>query len=158
MRTISILLAAALAGCTAVTVKPAAWTPDVPRTICVKKNATIVDPDLLPAVEAGLRRSGLAFTVYDGPPYTAEPAETLAPPQTFPSTCDYVLTYSGTMWWDLAMYLNHAEFRIQDRSYREVGFATWHLKGHGGFDLGKYSSTDSKVAPVLAELLGGVPS
>lgn len=105
-----------------------------------------------------LRRSGLAFTVYDGPPYTAEPAETLAPPQTFPSTCDYVLTYSGTMWWDLAMYLNHAEFRIQDRSYREVGFATWHLKGHGGFDLGKYSSTDSKVAPVLAELLGGVPS
>lgn len=156
MRTVSLVLLVTLAGCTAVTVKPAAWAPDSPRTVCVKKNPTLVDPDLLPAVEAGLRRNRVPFSVYDGPPYTAEPAEILAPPEAIPSGCDYVLTYAGTMWWDLAMYLNHAEFRIQDRSYREVGFATWHLKGHGGFDLGKYSSTESKVGPVLDELLTGV--
>lgn len=158
MRRLTILLAIGLASCSSVSVKPAAWTPDAPRKVCVKKNPTLVDPDLLPAVEAGLARNGLGAVTYEGDAYNAEPAEILAPPQHIPSGCDYVLTYSGTMWWDLTMYLNHAEFRIQDRSYREIGFATFHIAAHGGLDLSKYNSTASKVGPVLDQLLSGTRS
>lgn len=56
------------------------------------------------------------------------------------------------------MYLNHAEFRIEDRNYREVRFAEYHIAAHGGLDLSKYRSTDSKVAPVLDRLLPGASS
>jgi hypothetical protein len=83
-------------------------------------------------------------------------AEALMPPQEIPPGCDYVLTYSGTMWWDFTTYLNHAEFRVQDRSYRQVGFGEYQLAGNGGFDLRKWRSTESKVGPVLDELLTGV--
>ena len=60
------------------------------------------------------------------------------------------------MWWDFTTYLNHAEFRVQDRTFGQVGFGEYHLAGHGGFDFSKCRSTESKVGPVLDELLAGV--
>ena len=56
------------------------------------------------------------------------------------------------------MYLNHAEFRIQNRNYEQVGYATYHINGHGGLDFGKFSCTDSKVSPVLDDLFKGAAS
>jgi hypothetical protein len=144
-----------LVGCSSATVKPVRWQSATERTICVKDNPGVVDPDLLPAIQAALARNGLSGTVFPGARNDSEHAEILVPPAEIPAGCDYVLTYSGTMWWDLAMYLNHAEFRLQGRNYEEIGFAVFHIAGHGGLDLGKYRRTETKVGPVLDEMLTG---
>ncbi len=144
-----------VAGCSSANVRPVSWAPDTGRRICVKDNPAVADAALLPAIWTGLARNQISAVIIPGNRFEGGHAEVLMPPQEFPSDCDYILTYSGTMWWDLAAYLNHAEFRVQDRSYRQVGFGEYHLAGHGGFDLSKWRSTESKVGPVLDKLLTG---
>lgn len=144
-------------GCTSVAVKPVRWAPDAGRKVCVKENPVVVDPDLLPAIQAALVRNDVAGTTFPGQDFQGEHPEVLAAPAEIPAGCDYVLTYVGFVWWDIAMYLLRAEFRVQDRSYAEVGSGSYSLSGHGGLDLSKFSSTEKKVGPVLDDMLRGVP-
>lgn len=157
MRNLCLALVVATAcACTTVTVKPVSWAPDAGRRVCIKENPVLIDPDLLPAIEAALTRNGFAWTTYPGADHQGDHPQILAPPEEIPAGCDYVLTYVGFVWWDLAIYLQGAEFSVQDRSYRQVGEATYGLKAQGGLSLYKYASTESKVGPLLDEMLSGV--
>lgn len=152
-----VAVAAFACGCSSVAVKPVRWAPDTGRKVCVKENPVVVDPDLLPAIQAALVRNHVAGETYPGKDFQGEQPEVLAAPEEIPAGCDYVLTYVGFVWWDIAMYLLRAEFRVQDRSYAEVGFGSYSLSAHGGLDLSKFSSTEKKVGPVLDDMLRGVP-
>lgn len=144
--------------CSSVAVKPVAWAPDTGRKVCVKENPVVIDPDLLPAIQAALVRNQVAGVTYPGQAFQGDHPEVLAPPEEIPEGCDYALTYVGFVWWDLAVYLLRAEFRVVDRRYVEVGSGSYSLSGHGGLDLSKFSSTASKVGPVLDRMLRGVGS
>jgi len=157
MRNFVLLVVVVLAsGCTSVAVKPVSWAPDAGRNVCIKENPVVVDPDLLPAIQAALVRNHVAGVTFPCKDFQGEHPEVLAAPEPIPAGCDYVLTYVGFVWWDIAMYLLRAEFRVQDRSYAEVGFGSYALSGHGGLDLSKFSSTEKKVGPVLDDMLRGV--
>jgi len=151
-------IAVMTSACSSVKVQPVKWAPDAGRRVCIKENPVVVDPDLLPAIQAALVRNQVAGTTYPGQDFQGEQPEVLAAPEQIPAGCDYVLTYVGFVWWDMAVYLLRAEFRIQDRSYAEVGYGSYSLSGHGGLDLSKYSSTEKKVGPVLDQMLRGVAS
>lgn len=153
----TLLLVLTTTGCaTLVAVKPVAWSPDSGRRVCVKENPVLIDPDLLPAIEAALTRNGLSWQTYPGPDNQEDHPQILAPPEEIPAGCDYVLTYVGFVHWDLAVYLWRAEFSVQDRAYQQVGTASFELEGGGGLRLSKFAATDEKVGPVLDQMLTGV--
>jgi len=153
---LTILVVAASACAPIIAVKPVAWTPDVGRRVCVKENPVLIDPDLLPAIEAALTRNGLAWTTFPGSDHQGDHPEILATPEEIPAGCDYVLTYVGFVSWDFAVYLYRAEFGVQDRTYRQVGDASFELEDGGGLTFSKFAPTATKVGPVLDQLLSGV--
>ena len=147
-----------LTGCSSASVRPATWNmapTKNPRVLCLKDNPAIVDRDVRPAIEEAFVRNGINYKVISGGELldSAQQAEVLLPSRGWPEGCDYVMTYYATTYWDLVTFLNHAEFRIQDVNYQEIGFGEYHMALHGGFDFSKYSSTRTKVAPVLDQLL-----
>ncbi len=68
------------------------------------------------------------------------------------SPTDYILTYSSSRKWDLAFYLGHADVYMK-RGVRMVGDATYDQAG--GFNFGKWGSTESKMGPILDKMLVG---
>lgn len=145
-------------GCSSVSVRPATWTTTPttePWVLCLKENTAVVDQDVRPAIEEAFVRNGINYKVISETKLldSASQAEVLVPSQSWPEGCDYIMTYYATTYWDMTTFLNHAEFRIQDSNYKETGFGEYHMALHGGFDFSKYSSTRTKVAPVLDDLL-----
>ncbi len=71
-----------------------------------------------------------------------------------PPSCTYRLWYTAERGWDLAPYLDYAELRLKhDR--KTIGTATY--RHSGGFGLNKWASTESKMTPVIDQLVGSVP-
>jgi hypothetical protein len=124
-----------IAGCTAVTVQPLA---ERPAQVCIKKNPAVIVDDFLPVVQEGFSRHNIATFVYDLPPLA----------------CPYVLEYTARQTWDMAIYLVSADLTIRNSNGREVGKAHYHLRNRGGLSLMKWQGTETKIAPVIDELLG----
>jgi hypothetical protein len=53
-------------------------------------------------------------------------------------------------------FLSEAEITITHRGDR-VGHAVYYLRGKGGFALTKYQDVDTKINPVMDELLARYP-
>jgi hypothetical protein len=103
----------------------------------IEENPKVIVHDFLPVVRDGFDRHGIVTRV------VTKPA---------PKECEYVLTYTALMNWDVGTYLHHAELRLE-RNGRIVGSAEYHLTGKGGLSLTKWQSTKTKMDPVIDELL-----
>lgn len=92
-------------------------------------------------IRDGFERHGITTQIYIGD---------------LPSECEYHLSYMCERTWDMAMYMHHAELRLY-RAQTQIGYAEYHLKAKGGWSLMKYKSTETKMEPVIDELLSGYP-
>ena len=68
--------------------------------------------------------------------------------------CEYVLYYTALRSWDFSPYLSHAELRLR-RNRQLIASADYHLRGKGGLSVTKWAGTESKIGPVVDELLAG---
>jgi hypothetical protein len=131
------LTLAALVGCTSLEVRALPSQPVKIDCVCIKKNADVNVDDFVQVVQEGFARHGLTTKLIDGP---------------MPADCHYVLEYTADRWWDMAPYMADARLTItKDGAYLSSGH--YHLNGHGGFDLGKYAGTASKLNPVIDQML-----
>ena len=137
--TLSSVLALSLTACTSVQVKPLDSSLVVSK-VCIEENEKVIVPQFLEIVRSGFDRHGIASEVFPSKP---------------PASCGVVLTYTALRKWDFVPFLSHAELWLRDQNGKQVGYAEYHLTGGGGFDFSKWASTESKMNPVIDQLLSG---
>lgn len=133
---LSIAVVFGVAGCTSVTVTPVASSTQL-HNVCIVNNPQVIVSDFVPVLRDGFARHHIATSVVE---------------QSQAQSCVVTLTYTALRSWDLKPYLSHAELRLW-RSGMQIGFAEYHLNGKGGYDLGKWRGTKSKMDPVIDRLL-----
>lgn len=127
-----------LGGCTAVSVEPMDSSAGMEHA-CIKANPKVIRSDFLPTVQKGFKNHGISTSIHtDG----------------MPESCEYVVTYTATQTWDMAMVLKDAEIWIH-RSGVQVAYGNYHLRGGGGFSLMKWQGAEKKILPMIDELLAG---
>ncbi len=109
-----------------------------PETICIEENPKVIVGDFLSVVRNRLKHHGIDTRVFDSPD---------------PNECEYILTYTALKSWDFTTYLHHAELRLE-RNGQKVATAQYHLRNKGGLSLMKWQSTQTKMDPVIDQLLG----
>lgn len=129
---------AVMSGCTSIQVEPLKVRP---ASICIQQNPKVQVSDFLTVVQRGLDRRGVSSQVY---------AEV-------PASCEYKMTYVAYRTWDIVPYLSVADMEVWDRQQRRVGAAHYHLRGKGGMSFAKWQGTETKMAPVLDQLLKDMP-
>jgi len=130
------IVALAVAGCTSVTVRPVAASVQL-HNVCIVNNPKVIVSDFVPVLRDGFARHHIATSVVD---------------QSQAQSCVVTVTYTALRSWDFKPYLSHAELRLW-RGGMQIGFAEYHLNGKGGYDLGKWRGTKSKMDPVIDQLL-----
>ncbi|WP_064037017.1 Sbal_3080 family lipoprotein [Methylomonas methanica] len=128
-----------LAACTSIQVKPLDSSLAVSK-ICIEKNEKVIVSDFLEIVRSGIDKHGIATEVFDSKAS---------------ASCGVVLTYTALQKWDFVTFLSHAELWLRDQNGKQIGYAEYHLTGGGGFDFSKWASTESKMNPVIDQLLAG---
>lgn len=136
-KTVSLvtLCAIAVAGCTSMKVSKIDAAKYPIQLICIEENPAVLVGDLLSVLENSIQSRGIRTVIYRG---------------NVPSQCEYTLWYTAFRGWDLAPFMNRAEFRLRQRS-ETIASATY--SHSGGLALNKWASTESKLTPVLDELL-----
>ena len=109
------------------------------KLIYIKQNpqAEAVVEDFVRVIEVAFQRHGIETKIVTGEP---------------PSDAEYVLTYATQCSWDFTPYLKHADLYLKHGT-KLVGDASYHHRG--GFGLNKWASTETKMTPVVDELLAG---
>ena len=92
----TLVVTAFVSGCTSMSVSKLDATKYPVKTICIEENPAVAVADLVPFLEKSIQERGIQTLLYKGK----------APPQ-----CEYTLWYTAFRGWDLAPYLNRAEFR-----------------------------------------------
>jgi len=115
-----------------------------PRTVCIEQNLNAPMPDLVSAIQMEIQAHQVESRVYS--------------PGGAPVDCEATLTYSAIMAWDKPMFSNEyrnymSEATLVLRAPGQVlATATYQARQWGS---GKWSSTRSKIAPVVDALLTG---
>ena len=130
----TLVVTALVTGCTSMSVSKLDATKYSVKKIGIEENSAVAVSDLLPFIEKSIQERGIQTAPYRG----------VAPPM-----CEYTLWYTAFRGWDLAPYLNRAEFRLRQGG---VTIASANYSHGGGFDLSKFASTESKLTPVLDQL------
>ena len=133
-----IAVAIVTTGCTSVNVRPLPSANQI-QSVCIVDNPKVIVSDFVAIIRDGFNRHGIATSVVD---------------EARSQSCNVTLTYTALRSWDLKPYLSHAEIRLW-RDGKQIGSADYHLKGGGGFDLGKWRGTKAKMDPVIDKLLAG---
>ena len=126
-----------ISGCTSIKVTPLSSSHSIKR-VAIKENHRVTVPDFLNVVQNGFEDHGITTIVYQ---------------DHAPTNCQATLTYTALRSWDLASYLSHAELTLRDMEGKRIAQATYHLNGKGGLDLSKWGSVQSKMEPVIDQLL-----
>ena len=134
---ITLVATAALAGCTVVQVKPLEKKTYDVKLVCIEQNDKVNHEGFLPMIESRFAEHGISTKRYTGKPS---------------ADCKYTAQYDAHWNWDLAVYLTDATIEIR-QSGELVGRAVYHLRNRGGLDLGKFGSAESKMNPILDQLL-----
>jgi hypothetical protein len=87
-------------------------------------------------VEQGVARHGITARVVDPP---------------IPVDCEYTLWYTARRRWDIRPVLGYAELRVRFGG-ESIGSATY--LSSPSLSLFKWRSTESKIGPLLDQLLG----
>ena len=126
-----------LSGCTSIDVRPVASGVSV-QDVCIVHNDEVLVSDFVGVLRDGFDRHRIATSV-------VSEAES--------KSCETTLTYTAARGWDLVPYLDEAELRLW-RGGRQIGAADY--RHRGGFALTKFSSTKTKLDPVIDQLLSGL--
>lgn len=127
-----------LASCTSITVQELAPKHKVSH-ICIQQNPKVIVGDFLPVVQRGFMKHGITTEIFE---------------EEKPFYCDYYLTYTAFKTWDIGMYMHHAELSLYT-NHKMIGYGEYHLNGKGGLALNKWASVESKMMPVIDQLLVG---
>lgn len=133
---IFFLLATFLSGCAInQSVRPVEGTKIA--EICIEQNDAVLMEGFLPTLRRSIEARGVATRVYEGP---------------VPADCRHHLTYTANWQWDMAMYLTYALIEVREGT-TVLGTATYDAR-NGGLNMGKFGSTESKIAPLIQQLFG----
>lgn len=143
LRSLAVSLCLVMSACTAVRVKSVDAARHPITRVCIQENPKVIVADFLPVVRSALDRHGIGSELYrsDAPP----------------AHCEYTMTYTARQSWDLATYLSFAELEIR-KGAELVSTGHFHLRNKGGLSLNKWASTESKMNPVVDQMLAGVTS
>lgn len=126
-----------LAGCTSVDVNPVDVREHDIDLVCIRYNEKVEVSDLVGVIERRFSDHGVKTRVTRGD-HDAD-------------NCAFTLDYTARRGWDLKPYLKFAEFTLRENGVA-IGSAVY--RHGGGFDFGKFAGTESKINPVVDELLG----
>jgi len=132
------LSAVMLVGCTSINVRPVDGNRFKLVHVCIQNNPKVIISDFLQVLRDGIERHGLSTQVFEG--YQA------------PSACEYIVTYTARQSWDFSPYLSQALIEMR-RGNELVARAEYHLRAKGGLSLAKWAGTESKMNPVIDEML-----
>lgn len=115
-----------------------------PHFVCIELNPNAPDPDLVPGIQAEIQTHKIDSRVYGQ--------------GGAPTDCESVLSYSAVIAWerpvfsdDYRSYLREATMTLR-ASGKVLASASYRTRDWGS---GKWSSTRSKIAPVIDALLTG---
>ena len=129
-------LSVLLAGCVSTNVRPIDKSHNM-SYVCIEDNPNVRVPGLVETVMDVFHAHGIRTELYR---YGR------------PSYCYFTLVYSASMAGDYSRYLARAQMRMF-KGREDVGYAEYLLKGDGGLSPGKWDSVESKIAPLVNELL-----
>jgi hypothetical protein len=104
--------------------------------ICIRENPEVLMDGFLPNLIEEIERKGIRARVYQ---------------DSAPADCSYTMIYTANWNWDMAMYLSYAHIVLY-REGTKIGEATFDAR-LAGLDLSKFASAESKIDPLIAELL-----
>ena len=114
--------------------------------VCVEYNPLTPDPDIAPALQAELRNHEIDSRIY---------AEGGAP-----SSCHFRVTYTADIEWGTPpfasgykSYIRGATLTLRDENGTVLSSSAYALDGT--FQMGKWSTSRSKLAPVVTALVTG---
>ena len=131
------ILAICLVGCTTINVKEVDAKKHPISTICILKNPKVLVDDFLPVVEKGFNRHGIAVELHSG---------------TNSKCCEYSLRYTARRSWDFVPFLSLAKLELKQHK-KIIGTAQYKVSRWLGGS--KWMGTESKMNPVIDELLSG---
>jgi hypothetical protein len=131
-----------LGACTTIKVHPIDAASNPTGVVKILNNPESGAEDLQIVIERAFQRHGFGTQIADPNTLTTSPIK--------PN--EYILTYSSSRKWDLAFYLGRADVYLK-RGPKMVGEASYDQLG--GYNLGKYGSTESKMGPILDQMLAG---
>lgn len=137
LKVAAALAVLALSACTSVQVQKIDATQHAIEEVCIVRNPQVAVSDMLSVLESGFMRHGIATRV-------------IANAASFKDVCAYTLEYTAKRSWDITPFLAFAELRLRKDS-KAVAMATY--RHSGGFALNKWASTETKLQPVMDELL-----
>lgn len=109
------------------------------QRICIKHNPKVIVQNFEEIITSRLEHHDILVQVYDGEK---------------PEQCEYSLRYVAYQKWDISMVLTRAEISIY-RDERKIGSAEYKLHAGGLLNPTKYKSNESKIEPLIDQLLGG---
>ena len=125
-------------GCGSKSVKPLNPKYNVSH-VCIQNNPKVKVTEFLPIVENVFNDWGISTEVYDG--------------SNLPDYCMVKMKYTATKSWDVTPYLSYARVVLY-KDKKTIGKAEYKLVGGSmSLDLSKWASVESKMRPVLEELL-----
>jgi hypothetical protein len=114
--------------------------------VCVEYNPLTPDPDIAPALQAELHNHEIESRIYE---------EGGAP-----SSCKFRVTYTADIEWDTPpfgsgykSYMRDATLTLRDENGTVLSSSAYSLDGT--FQMGKWSTSRSKLAPVVTALVTG---
>ena len=136
MKKVILFICIFMTGYTAIDVKQVESSHRLDRG-CIEDNPKVIVADFVSTVEDVFHDHGITTEVYSG---------------TIPNSCNFKLTYTALRSWGFSPYLSHAELRLF-KGRERIGYAEYHLKGKGGFALNTWASVESKMTPLVNQLL-----
>ena len=114
--------------------------------VCVEYNPQTPDPDIAPALQAELRNHEIDSRIYEA--------------GGAPSSCRYRITYTADVDWGTPPlgsgykpYLRDATLTLRDDAGTVLASSAYSLDGV--FQMGKWATSRSKLAPVVTALVTG---
>jgi hypothetical protein len=114
--------------------------------VCVEYNPLTPDPDIAPALQAELRNHEIDSRIYEQ--------------GGAPSSCRFRVTYTADIEWGTPpfasgykSYIRDATLTLRDENGTVLSSSAYALDG--AFQMGKWSTSRSKLAPVVTALVTG---
>ncbi len=115
-------------------------------TVCVEYNPLTPDPDIAPALQAELRNHEIDSRIYEQ--------------GGAPSSCRFRVTYTADIEWGTPpfasgykSYIRDATLTLRDENGTVLSSSAYSLDGV--FQMGKWATSRSKLAPVVTALVTG---
>lgn len=128
-------LLALSSACTTIRVDP---LENPSAVICIEENPSVRVDDFITTLQRGFKRHGIETRLHKQVPAHG---------------CPQILRYTARRSWSVVTYLSMAELSIRDPEGRLLANAYYRFRGRGLLAVKKYQSTETKMTPVIDQLL-----